>query len=285
MIDIESLQFTTGLKEHLNEQVRQIMDLTVTSTKHAFRAVEKFDHAFTFDEPEDIRILHNRYVDALFASHLLKVAILNASMIDAANKYDFMSYALAGRSFIEVTATLRYYLRRKIEPVVSRAARDGKVTYADLQELVKHEDLLLRGSRFDWEKFFRQGFAALTDDYSDWMQRKKKEGARAERWKAKPLFSPQVNAATALERWAEDDPRIGVMYDLFCELVHPNVGSTLCIASSRNGGISFQVDLSDTFGIKLFELSYGPLQTLIGKEFALLTEALVLMKFPADSFN
>lgn len=216
---------------------------------------------------------------------MLKTVILNASMVDAANRYDFLSYALAGRSFIEVTATLCYYLHQKLGPVVSRASRVGKITFGELQELVKNEDLLLRGSRFDWERFFAEGFMGLTADYADWMRRRKKEGAKAEKWKAKPLFSPQINAATALEHWAKDDPRIGVIYDLFCDLVHPNIGSTLCIATSRDGGISFQADLSDTFGVKLFELSYGPLQTLIGKEFAELTAARVLLKFPANSLN
>lgn len=39
----------------------------------------------------------------------------------------------------------------------------------------------------------------------------------------------QVNILTCLETWIREEPAIGKLYGLFCDLVHPNLGSTLMV--------------------------------------------------------
>lgn len=277
--------FSEDVRSRVSPKTREIMDQIAEMTGHAHGTVAKFDHVFELTPKGDLRHLHNQYADALFASLLLRNAILNRSIVEAVNRYDFLTYALAGRSLIEIAATARYYVRKKITPIVHKVVAAKQITNEQLRELIEHEDRFLRGSRFDWDVFFTKGFEALATDYSEWIKRKQKHGSKAKRWEANPLACEQINTATCLEAWALDDPRIGVLYDLFCEMVHPNIGSMLCIASLHERGIQFAVNQRGAFGLQLFDLSYGPLQVYVAKEFVQQTYVIIHLKFQSDELE
>jgi hypothetical protein len=70
------------------------------------------------------------------------------------------------------------------------------------------------------------------------------------------------------------------VYNLFCDMVHPNIGSTFCIMVSREQGISFPVDQTESTGMHLFDRSYPPLQSISGKEFSETIAGFILCKWP-----
>jgi hypothetical protein len=243
--------------------------------------VEKLEQRFDLSPNADPKKLHNMYVDAIVASSMLKNYMLNAAMVRAVNTWDFLSYALAGRSLIEVTATLRYYLHTQLRPIVDACVKASSVRYDQLAGLIETEDRVLRGGRFDWLKFFLNQFAALQDDYAEGLEAKKRGGGAAKR--PGDSSSPkQVNVITCIERWAREARYVGVLYELFCDMVHPNIGSTLCIAVPRDGGIAFMIDQENSTGVALFDRSFPLLQSIAGKEFAEIVHAYILLKMPEE---
>lgn len=276
--------FSAEIRRILSPATNEFVEKIPIATQHAYRTVELFDQLFDLELKGDWRVVFNQYVDAVFASSLLKEALLNRSIIEAVNRYDFLSYALAGRSLIENTATIRYYIEKKIHPFVKKCIKNKSVSDGELKQAIDHLHHLLMGSRFDWPRFFEEGFDALSHDYTDYLKRKKKD-KHAGKWKAKPLLCQQINVATCLESWANEEPRIGVLYDLFCDMVHPNIGSTLCILTPAEKGIKFVGQTKDSFGVRLFDISYGPLQSLVGKAFAKYITFVIHLKFQEDELQ
>ena len=273
--------FSQEIRKLVRPKTLEFLDAVPAATQHAQNTVALFDHCFDLSGKQTPQKLLNQYLDAIFASLLLKNSMLNRSMVEAVNRYDFLAYAFAGRSLIEVTATLRYYIEKKIMPMIEDAREKKRVTSDQLRQLTQDLHRLLMGTRFDWSKFFLEGFNSLAVEYGDWLaQRAKNRGAK--KWKANPLDCEQTNVATCLEAWAREEPRVGVLYDLFCDMVHPNIGSTLCIATFVDGGVKFQPDTAKCFGLTLFEMSYGPLQSLAGKTFAHYLTVVPLLKYAED---
>jgi hypothetical protein len=68
-------------------------------------------------------------------------------------------------------------------------------------------------------------------------------------------------------------------------MVHPNIGSMLCIASLHERGIQFAVNQRGAFGLQLFDLSYGPLQVYVAKEFVQQTYVIIHLKFQSDELE
>jgi hypothetical protein len=45
-----------------------------------------------------------------------------------------------------------------------------------------------------------------------------------------PMSNPsQINAKSTIDAWASDEPGIALIYDFFCEIVHPNIGSNFLV--------------------------------------------------------
>jgi len=279
--------FLPELKAAVHPDVWRIMDEVPRAVAHAENAVRLFDQCFNLHNlgvaQVDPRQVLNQYIDAILASCLSKYVAVNRSMIDCANRHDFLCYALSRRSMIETTATLWYYLHKKIHPLMDKCRKAGQVSNNDFRQLFDQLHRYLMGSRFDWETLFIDGFNKLSESYSDWLVRKQRD-RNAKKWEAKPLICEQVNVATCLEAWAREDPRIGVIYDLFCDMVHPNAGSTLCVTVSTNDGMRFRPGARGGVGSFLFAISYGPLQALIGKEFAKCIEVIPLLKYAPSEF-
>ena len=45
----------------------------------------------------------------------------------------------------------------------------------------------------------------------------------------------QVNVQTCLQEWYRDSPKLESLYDLMCDLVHPNIGSAFLVVRAQDG--------------------------------------------------
>ncbi len=77
----------------------------------------------------------------------------------------------------------------------------------------------------------------------------------------------QVNVLTCLEKWADESPSVLVAYNLFCDLVHPNMGSTFLVASTTNGELHFSTNKGKSIGAEIFEQSFPLLVAVTMKPF------------------
>src|SRR5260370_851281 len=105
------------------------------------------------------------------------------------------------------------------------------------EETPEIDDQHLRGGKFDWEAF-------MTGDYSKLLSAaaeksgvgRKRQEAKEESERNNP--SP-VRIGECIKDWASESPGIGVVYDLFCDMVHPNIGSTFLVGSVAPNGLYF----------------------------------------------
>ncbi|MDQ5936870.1 MAG: hypothetical protein QG574_4210 [Cyanobacteriota bacterium erpe_2018_sw_21hr_WHONDRS-SW48-000092_B_bin.40] len=207
---------------------------------------------------------HNMYLNTVIRSSKLKFYLLNSSIIRAINEGDFLTYGFAGRALIELTALLRYYLKEKLKPAFEKA-RATDFGDSEMNSLVEIEERLLRGGRFDWSKFFAKKFEELIVEAK---QAKDKRGKTSD-----PLSLAQpeaINIKTVIERWSKEQPVVEVIYDMFCDMVHPNYGSMLCIATGTWDGAEFIIpkiqDYQDSTGLTVFNFTFNWLQSIGGHE-------------------
>lgn len=162
----------------------------------------------------DPRWQFDNHVDLLRGAYTAKARALTRLVTESVNQEAFLAYGLAGRSLIEHAATMRYYVHR-IAQKVEGCVQKGTVTLAELRDLFNEIDRNLRGSRFDWTGFSK-GHMSNTEFQVA-------EGAR------------QVNVNTCIQNWVKQEPNIQVLYDMFCDLVHPNIGSTFLVMRLWDG--------------------------------------------------
>jgi hypothetical protein len=186
------------------------------------------------------------------------------------------------RAIVEIIATLRYLLVNRVHPIIQEMTAAGQYDLGHVRRLIIEEDVHLRGTRFDWLEFFESGFRPLNERYSEWLREKKKDKS-AKKWK--PNQAPpveQVNVATCLEKWADAEPGVGVLYDLLCDMVHPNIGSAMSITVPEEAGIRFKVRDPASEGVKLFQYSFPAFMSLTGQEQVRLFQALLGLFLPLD---
>jgi hypothetical protein len=240
---------------------------------------------FAMSASGDVRDQHNNYVRAILASTSTKEVSLTLGLIEAVNKFDFLTYALSARAIVEIIATLRYLVVNRVRPIVEEMRAAGKYDVTHVQRLIKEEDIYLRGTRFDWLEFFENGFRPLNERYAEWLAEKRKDKF-AKKWR--PGATPpveQVNVTTCLERWAEAEPGVGVLYDLLCDMVHPNIGSAMSVTVPHEDGIRFKVRDRESEGVKLFQYSFSAFMSLTGREEARLFQALFSLFLLTDDAN
>ena len=79
--------------------------------------------------------------------------------------------------------------------------------------------------RFDWESFLYRDYVKLRDKVvAELTDKRQKKGPPAGQ---DSIIAPQVNVLTCVKRWAQQEPGVLIVYNLFCDLVHPNIGSAL----------------------------------------------------------
>lgn len=245
-------------------------------------AIDQQSFHFLMSSLSDIREMHNNFVRGILASTSAKYVSLALTIVESVNKYDFLTYALAARSIIEIVATFRYFMRNMIAPIVHEIAGSTHYTAAQVQQLITQEDIYLRGTRFDWNEFFETGFAPLNERYAQWIAEKKKD-KHAKKWR--PGRTPpveQIGVATCLEKWAKAEPGVGTLYDLFCDMVHPNIGSLISTMVPIGQELRFRVRDPSSEGLSLFQKSFSAFHVLTSRELTTLIALLLQLFLPLD---
>jgi hypothetical protein len=76
-----------------------------------------------------------------------------------------------------------------------------------------------------------------------------------------------------------------VLYDLLCDMVHPNIGSAMSVTVPNEDGIRFKVRDPESEGVKLFQYSFPAFMTLTGHEHARLFQSLFALFLPIEDAN
>jgi hypothetical protein len=191
---------------------------------------------------KDEHDLYDYYLDVLSVVYLNKYYYLCQGLIEALNTESYLIYGLIGRAIIEHTAILRYYLTSKMLPLVEMALADGKVTSEEVQEIIPWLEKHLTGNRFEWNIFLADYFDELDNIQSGHV-----------------LKNSQVNVITCLEKWIKEDPSITHLYELFSDLVHPNLGSTLMISRLVDNQIGIGGNEGKPVGLEIVNRTFGKL--------------------------
>ena len=195
--------------------------------------------------PENLQELLDHYLDTLSIVYLKKYSVFSQCLIQVLNEENYLLYGLIGRAIIEHTAVLRYYVTSKMLPLAQEVVADGIVTESELEELIQWLDKHLAGRRFDWNTFLADRFQQI-------------EGLKPET-DAKPA---QVNILTCLEKWGRENQSIIPLYELFCDLVHPNLGSTLLITRVLDNQLIVGGERGKPLGQEIFNRTFGELLEL-----------------------
>lgn len=205
------------------------------------------------------REVHNRYARSLVTCYVSKYAQLSEAILDSVDDQRFLIYALAGRSLIESIATLRYYVLHQYKPLLDK----GSISHAEMRQLIEIDDRHLRGGRFDWESFFSKHYQKLKEDAVKSLADKKAKQKQI----SNTITAEQVNVLTCIEKWADDTPEVLIAYSLFCDLVHPNIGSTFLVASTSDKGLYFTPTKGKSVGADIFRQSFPILVSVTHKQF------------------
>ncbi len=152
----------------------------------------------------------NSYIDFGISTYAAKLLELFESVELSIENEKYVIYAQSGRAILENVATLRYYSMHPDISTASEAWKTKSLTDPLLRTANATLDRFLRGSRFSWDAFIEGRFSDLTKtpDQPD---------------------LAQVNSTTCLQKWFKESPKLESLYDLFCDLVHPNLGSNLLV--------------------------------------------------------
>lgn len=73
-----------------------------------------------------------------------------------------------------------------------------------------------------------------------------------------------------------------ILYDLLCEMIHPNLGSTFLVSSIKYRALIFGQTEGEPAAHKLFETTWGWLLPIGYKEFGQILAQFVLTKYQED---
>jgi hypothetical protein len=228
------------------KSIPELIEVLRKGTEHLVNMAKGLEFPWnpTLDDP---RKLHNMYARNLITAYVSKFADLSNGVLLAIEQQNFLMYALCGRALIETTAILRYYLVEQYKPLFDK----GQLGREEMRQLIELDDQHLRGGKFDWESFLFQRYAKLKDDAVVRLQSKGKK-ARPPNREAPPQ---QVRIGVCIESWGRETPGVLVAYNLFCDLVHPNIGSTFLVASTSEEGLYFSRFRGQPVGRAILEQS------------------------------
>ena len=204
------------------------------SSTHMINIARSMDYPWVTDTPpSEPRALHNMYARALACAYARKFGEMCKSVSESLGSERYLLYALAGRSLIETTATLRYYMRCEYRPLLEK----NELSQQEMKQLIAADDRHLRGGRFDWKSFSAGKYGEMMEEARRELRHKKE--SKSKRYLPPNLMNEQRNVYTCIEKWSAEQPGALLMYNLFCELVHPNVGSSFLVASTEGGNMYF----------------------------------------------
>jgi hypothetical protein len=180
---------------------------------------------------DDPRKLHNMYVRNLITAYVSKFADLSNGVLLAIEHENYLMYGLCGRALLETTVILRYYVVEQYKPLFDKGQLDREA----IRRLIDLDDKHLRGGKFDWESFLLQRYSKLLANAAARLQ----DSGKRDKPAGVEGLPQQVRIGPCIESWGRETPGVLVAYNLFCDLVHPNMGSTFLVASTSAGGLYF----------------------------------------------
>jgi hypothetical protein len=253
----------TDNDEHLGpfvadqKSIPELIEILRKGTEHLVRMAKGLEFPWN-PVPGDPRQLHNMYARNLITSYVSKFADLSNGLLVAIEQQNFLMYALCGRALIETVAILRYYIVEEYKPLFDK----GQLGPDEFKRLIELDDRHLRGGKFDWESFLFQRYSRLKADAVARLQSK---------GKAKPpdpdAGPQQVRIGRCIESWGRETPEVVVAYNLFCDLVHPNIGSTFLVASTNTDGLYFSRFRGEPVGRAILEQSLPILLSISHRPF------------------
>jgi hypothetical protein len=245
-------------------------------TEHLVAMAKQVEYPWS-PEGKDPRVIHNNYARNLVTCYVSKFADLSDGLLDAIAKKNYLSYALNGRALIENVATLRYYVQYHYKPIFDK----GILSVEDYRKLIDIDDKHLRGGRFDWESFLFKRYSTLKDDAVKYLKDKKQKNKSI----TEGLIQEQVNVVTCVEKWAAETPEILIAYNLFCDLVHPNIGSSFLVASTSENKLFFSRFKGKPVGESIFEQSFPILVSVTHKPFGEQLTLLIATIWPDNELS
>lgn len=210
------------------------MEIFAKSSTHMMNIARMMDYPWDIDSPPaEPRALHNMYARALGCTYARKFGEMCKAVSESLRSQQFLLYALAARSLIETTATLRYYIRHEYRPLLGRV----EMSQQEMKQLLDADDRHLRGGRFDWQAFISGRYGEMVEEARRELVHKK--GSKNKKYLPPNLMNEQRNVYTCIEKWATEEPGALLTYNLFCELVPPNAGSNFLVASTEGGKMHF----------------------------------------------
>jgi len=167
----------------------------------------------------------------LYGIYVAKYRELLRNVIRSTADEEFLVFAHCGRGLIETTATLRYYNNETLAVVM--AAKDpNKFSSEEISKIVELLDKHSRGGRFDWGSFWMSNRNDMVErSVAAWRKGKKSKIA------SDTSNPSSVHVNDAIRSWMAEKPGIALIYDFFCELVHPNLGSNFLMMGARDGSL------------------------------------------------
>lgn len=112
--------------------------------------------------------------------------------------------------------------------------------------------------------------------------KEKKKNKAAKKWTPASSGAEQFSVCSCLEKWAAQEPGVGVLYDLLCDMVHPNIGSVMATMVRDGEGLRFAVRDLSSEGFQLFRISFPALVTLVWRELTRLFGILPGLALPEE---
>lgn len=272
------VRFSDDVRARVNNRTRMVMSAWEDALPHLWSVADRTHGHFVMLTAGDVRVQHNHFVKAILASSAAKLVSQTLALMEAVNRYDFLTYAVSAKALVEITATLRHLVMDKLRPIVEEMVAAGTYNPAQVRRLVDEEALYLHGTRFDWIEYFERGFRPLNERYPEWA-----EGSEtpARKWRAgyKPPMQ-QVDVGVCMEAWAAAQPGVGILYDLLCDMTHPNIGSLMGVTVPAREGMRFRIHDPDSEGMMLFQYSFPAFWSLTGHEYKGLLYGLLQLVLP-----
>lgn len=164
----------------------------------------------------------------IHAQYIAKYQELTSAFIESINSKNYLVAALCGRSIIEATATLRWYNQKILKEVEingqldSNSERFGDKEFIDAALNIINEHM--KGSRFDWSKFFTSDKKTFVNELIEKAKSKEKQVE----------YPQSLPISRLLDSWSKDMPELHLFYDFYSDLVHPNLGSNLLLMGVSN---------------------------------------------------
>jgi hypothetical protein len=214
--------------------------------------------------PNSLQDGFNHAIELLWSAETSKVVNLGRGMVESLNHANYLAFAVLFRAFFEQVVLFREYLIYRLSPTLASAATHGRVTTEELHKLVQELTLAVRRSKENWEAILAGDFGKLVLGPGSVVA-----------W-------DKVSLKKHVENWAATQQKLGALdplrlYDILCDLAHPNFGSSLLVL--RLDEFKFSVrQHHGLIGQRIFGILY-PSLAAVSMELQKLLNALLVLKF------